>query len=245
MESTEEKHSADTQPIRVRHFRRVPSVAGSNPGLESESATGSGGEPSEKTRFQDQIPTPPPLELPVRGRITRQIRSRSSCAMWAVILFCLAASVASLVISVMLMTNLLTVRKALVNGVDQAIAGLNNLEVNGFAYDYHLQQTIPFSGDVPFHQEFVFPFKGDVPIDTTVTVPINAGVLGQFTLDVPINTSIPLDIEVPVEISQTFHIDTQVPIDMTIPIAISPDDPAIDRLLRGVRDWLIGIRQLL
>jgi hypothetical protein len=245
METTENRHLTDIQPVRVRRLRAHAADASSSRESEDVPSAANSGGSRERMSAQDQIPTPPPLEPVAYTSGRGPVRSRSSCVMWAALGFCLVASVASLVLSVLLVTRLLTVRQAVADGLDQAISGLNNMEVNGFAYDYHLQQTIPFSGEIPFQQEFIFPFKGNVPINTTVTVPIDAGILGQFTLDVPINTTFPVDIEVPIEISQTFAVDTEVPVDMVIPIAISPDDPGIDRLLKGIRDWLLGLRQLL
>jgi hypothetical protein len=246
MQPAEERHTSETQPIRVQNLSARNAMATAN--LESES------EPSSAGRFrpegegvgdQDRIRTPSPLQPLVNGGSRGPVRSRASCALWAVLGFCVAVSIASLVLNVVLITNLLAVRQTFAGGVDQAIAGLENLESTGFRYEFHLQQTIPFSGDIPFQQDMVFPFTGTVPINTTVRVPIDAGILGQFTLDVPIDTSIPVDVQVPVQISQTFHVDTEIPIDMMVPIEISPHDPAIETLIDGVRDWLIALREML
>jgi hypothetical protein len=243
METTEHRDTSDTQPISRRDLKRDAEDSSS---LETGSQAPTAGrrqEANEKVWAQDRVPTPVPLDLQVRGGSAEAHRPRSSCVFWAVLGLCLAFSVASLILNVVVITNLLTVRQTFLDGVDQAIAGLESLQLNGFRYEYHLQQTIPFSGDIPFQQDMVFPFQGTVPIKTTVKVPIDAGILGQFNLDVPIDTSIPVDIEVPVHVSQTFHVETEIPIDMVVPIEISPDDPAIEKLIDGVREWLIAVRE--
>jgi hypothetical protein len=245
MEIIEDRHTSETQPIRVRDLRRRGATVASNVDVGHEPPRVDRPNSTEPETAQDRIPTPAPLQASTNGSSNGPVRPRASCGLWVVLGICLVISVASLVLNVVLITNLLAVRQTFTAGVDQAISGLENLELNGFRYEYHLKQTIPFSGDIPFQQSMVFPFKGDVPVNTTIQVPIDAGLLGKFTVDVPINTSIPVDIQVPVEISQTFHVDTMIPIDMVVPIEISPDDPAIERLIDGIRDWLIAVRELL
>ncbi|MGD2206634.1 MAG: hypothetical protein PVH17_07635 [Anaerolineae bacterium] len=143
----------------------------------------------------------------------------------------------------MLIYNLMSVRQTAIQGLDQAIDAVDKLAGKGFHYEYHFQQTIPFSGDIPFKQDLVFPFEGDIPIKTTVQVPIDAGVLGKFVLDVPIDTTIHVDLEVPVQVDQTIHVDTEIPIDMTIPIDVQPNDPAIQDILNQARTWLVQVKE--
>jgi hypothetical protein len=246
METTEDRHTSDTQPIRRRDWSRSSATDNSSVETELQPPNASQkGEPNEGTWTQDRIPTPVPLDAPGERGETRSGRGRSSCAQWAALGLCLLISLASLALNVVLITNLLAVRQTFSVTVDQAIASLDTMELNGFRYEYHLQQTIPFSGDIPFQQDMVFPFQGNVPINTTVRVPIDAGILGKFTIDVPINTSIPIDIEVPIHVDQTFHVETEIPIDMIVPIEISPDDPAVQKLIDGLREWLIALRESL
>jgi hypothetical protein len=244
METAEDRHTSETQPIRRRDWSRADAT--DSPTVETQAQLPNADQQdqsNQRTWTQDRISTPVPLDVPGGGDNMKPPRSRASCAVWAALGLCLVISVASLLLNVVLIINLLAVRQTVIGGLDQAIAGLENLQLNGFRYEYHLQQTIPFSGDIPFQQDMVFPFKGTVPINTTVKVPIDAGVLGKFNLDVPINTSIPVDIQVPIHVSQTIHVETEIPIDMAVPIEISPDDPAIQKLLDGVREWLVAVRQ--
>jgi hypothetical protein len=190
------------------------------------------------SRGQDVIPTPIPLEMRVEGSSSRF----SSCALWVVVVVALVVGVASLALNFVLIVNLMHARQAAIEGLDAAIAALGSFEGQGFHYEYHFDQTIPFSGDIPVRQELVFPFKEEIPINTTVKVPINAGIMGTFTLDVPINTTFPVDLEIPVSISQTIHVETEVPLDLVIPIDIEPDDPVIQNLIDQIQTWLLQLR---
>ena len=199
---------------------------------------------------QNEISTPPPFPSPSpfspspvppfvepprsAGRGTRLVASLA-----------LIIALASLALNAVLIYNLLTLRQAAADGLDSAIAALDNLEGTGFHYEYHFSQTIPFEGDIPIKQDFVFPFKGNFPIKTTVEVPIDAGVLGTIVVKVPIDTNIPVDVEVPIKLDQTVHVSTEIPLNMTFPIDIRADDPAIQELLVPVRAWLVQLREVL
>ncbi len=242
MDNQEDKHTRDTQPIRRRPIREevadpAPAAVEESPGQEP---AGVDDYPTTAVE-QDRIPTPVPLEAPQND--FGPSRPRASWAMRLVVGLCLLLSLASLALNAILIQNLLSVQQTFVDEVDQAIAALDNVSGELFSYEYRFQQTIPFEGDIPFQQDLVIPFQGTVPIKTTVRVPINAGILGTFVVDVPIDTEFPVDIKVPVHVDQTFHVETEVPVDMTIPISISADDPAIQQLLDGVRQWLVDLRE--
>jgi hypothetical protein len=238
MEDKENEHTRDTQPIS-RH-RVEESQKRDLPGTEAETESLSAarqGQAEGQRWAQDRIPTPAPMDVPHEPP-----RPRSSWLMRLAVIVALLVALASLALNAVLIFNLLAARQTFVTGVDQAIAALETLDLEGFRYDFHIQQTVPFEGDIPFQQDLVFPFEGSVPVKTTVTVPINAGVLGTFNIDVPIDTNIPVDVEIPVHVDQTFHVETEIPLDMTVPIFISPDDPAIQKLIGGLRDWLLALR---
>lgn len=245
MENQEDKHMRDTQPIPLR--RGQPGPAETPPSLNEEPARQETVEVPAFRRAsaatatdQDRIPTPVPLEAP-RNNLS-PARPRTSWLLRAIVAFCLLVSLASLALNIILIQNLVGVQQTFSDGIDEAIAALDNASGEVFEYEYRFQQTIPFESDIPFQQDLVIPFKGNIPINTTVQVPINAGPLGQFVIDVPIDTEFYVDIEVPVSVDQTFHVATEVPIDMTFPISISADDPAIQKLLTGVREWLVELR---
>jgi len=164
--------------------------------------------------------------------------------LWALAILALIGCLASLALNGFLIYSLVSVRQTAVEGLDAAIAAVDEFGGEGFRYDYHFEKTIPISADIPIEQDIVFPFEGAFPINTTVEVPIDAGVLGTFVVEVPINTSVYVNTSVPIHVEQTFHVDTTIPVDMTIPIEVQPDDPEIVNLLSQVRGWLVRLRSV-
>ncbi len=157
----------------------------------------------------------------------------------------LVLSLASLALSLLMIYSLSNAQRTAVEGIDSAINALDNLEGDGFHYEYRFEKTIPVSSSIPIEEEIVIPFSGDFPIDTEVQVPIDAGILGTFMIDVPINTSVQVDTEVPVRVDQTFEISTSIPVSMVIPIDVSPDDPAVQEAVGNLRAWLVDLRESL
>ena len=242
MEEQEDKYTRDTQPIARRWDAEPPAAQAASAGPEPTAAeTVEVPSYPAAVRDQDHIPTPVPIEAPRNN--TNPPKARASWAMRVVVAFCLLIGLASLALNLILIQNLLGAQKTFTDGIDEAITALDNASGQVFEYEYRFQQTIPFESDIPFQQDLVIPFQGNIPINTTVQVPINAGPLGSFTIDVPIDTEFYVDIEVPVSIDQSFHVATEVPVDMTFPISISADDPAIQKLLNGVREWLVELRE--
>jgi hypothetical protein len=178
---------------------------------------------------RDAVPvTPPP---PNRSRGLR----------FAVSL-CLIMSLLSLALSAFLAYSLLSVRHTAVEGLDAAIAALDSFGEQGLQFEYSLNQEIPISADIPINQELSFPVEGTFPINTTIEVPIDAGILGTFVIDVPIDTSVDVKASVPIRLDESFHIETSVPVSVTLPIDIQPEDPGVQKLLGGIRDWLARLR---
>jgi hypothetical protein len=191
---------------------------------------------------QDEIPTPVPVAIPLEVGRAEPRPQRSIKALWLAVIVSLLISITSLALNGVLVYKLLSIRQTAVDGLDTAIAALDDFGAEGFEYEYHFSETIPFKGDIPIKQELVFPFKGEIPINTTVQVPINAGALGTFNISVPIDTVFPVDLEVPISVDQTIHVETEIPLDMVIPINIQPDDPLVQDLLGKVRAWLMELR---
>ena len=156
---------------------------------------------------------------------------------------CLVISLLSLALSAFLLYSLFHVRQTAKEGLDAAVGALDSLRDEGFQYEYPFNQEIPISADIPVRQELVFPIAGTFPINTTVEVPINAGMLGTFVVEVPINTSVEVRTSVPIRVDERFHIETSIPVSMTIPIDIEPNDPRMQKLLDGVREWIERIRE--
>lgn len=202
-------------------------------------------EPGDRSSgwHQDEIRTPPPLRMPPAATAEPPRRQRPSCLLGFLVGLSLIVGLVSLALSVFLFYSLFNVRQAAISGLDLALDSLENLESQGFHYEYQFSDTLPVQVEIPVQQEMVIPFQGDFPINTTVRVPIDAGVLGTFVLDVPIDTNVPIDVEVPVQISQTVAISTSIPVSMAVPIDVTAEDPAIQGFLDGLRQWLLELRQ--
>lgn len=238
-----DRFSRDTQPIPSREPGQIPPME-PNSMIEEESIPQETILP-EMELSQDDIPTPVPMPIPAPPAELRTPPPRVGVprALWVLVVLSLMISIFSLALNGILIFRLLGVRQTVVDGLDTALAAMDNLAGKGFHYDYHFNETIPFSGDIPIKQDLVFPFKGNIPINTTVRVPVDAGVLGTFNIDVPINTVFPVDLEVPISVDQTVHVETEVPLELQIPIDVKPDDPLIQQLLGPIQEWLLQLRE--
>jgi len=197
---------------------------------------------------EEEVVTPlPQAHVPMvfdaaSGRPSGQ---RPSAFLWVLVGLSLVLSLASLALSLAIVNSLSNAQRVAVQGLDSAISALDDLQGEGFHYEYRFEKTIPVSSSIPIQQEMVIPFSGDFPINTVVQVPIDAGILGTFTVDVPINTSVHVDTEVPISVDQTFDIDTTIPVSMVIPIDVRPEDPEVQNSLSGLRAWLMDLRESL
>jgi hypothetical protein len=191
---------------------------------------------------QDEITTPAPFPPPPEEVAKKPRPPRSSVAIRVMVGLCLVISLVSLALNGLLIYNLMNTRQTAVEGLDAAINALDSLGGKGFHYEYRFQEVIPFSGDIPFKQDLVFPFEGDIPINTVIEVPINVGIQ-TFLVKVPIDTSVYINTSVPIHVDQTVHVSTTIPLSMTIPIDVKAEDPAVQDLLRNVREWLVRFKE--
>ena len=192
---------------------------------------------------EDEIDTPPPMPLPAEVSHAEPGRGGVSCGLRAVIGFCLVISLLSLALNAFLIYKLMDVQRKATAGLNEAIAALEDVGKNGFQYEFHFDNTIPFSGDIPFKQDIVFPFEGEIPFNTTVRVPIDVGLI-KTEVEVPVDTSVYVNTSVPIHVDETIHVDTEIPVSLTIPIDIEPGDPAIQKLVDPIREWLLELMEL-
>jgi hypothetical protein len=197
----------------------------------------------EEAWREDEIDTPPPMPLPAELMGAEPTRRDASCGLRAVIGFCLVISLLSLALNAFLIYKLMDVQRKATAGLNEAIAALEDVGKNGFQYEFRFENTIPFSGDIPFKQDIVFPFEGEIPFNTTVRVPIDVGLI-KTEVEVPVDTSVYVNTSVPIHVDETIHVDTEIPVSLTIPIDIAPDDPAIQQLVNPVREWLLELIEL-
>lgn len=190
----------------------------------------------------DQAHTAPPLSVTMPPPEPTPRRQRTSCLLRLLVGLGLFLGIASLAVSGFLLYSLNNVRQAALSSLDAALGALDDLQSEGFHYEYQFSDTLPIAAEIPVQQEMTIPVQGNFAIETDVRVPIDAGVLGTFVLNVPIDTSIPLDVEVPVEISQTVAISTNLPLSLTVPIEIRADDPPVQQSIESLRRWLEDLR---
>jgi hypothetical protein len=197
----------------------------------------------EEAWREDEIDTPPPMPLPADVSHAKPRRGGVSCALRAAIGICIVISLLSLALNAFLIYRLMDVQRKATAGLNEAISALEDVGKNGFQYEFHFENTIPFSGDIPFKQDIVFPFEGEIPFNTTVRVPIDVGLI-QTEVEVPVDTSVYVSTSVPIHVDETIHVDTEIPVSLTIPIDIEPGDPAIQELVNPIREWLLELMEL-
>ncbi len=250
---------ADEEEVTKRWMRRVAEVEEIDSLADDEMAlrweaegTGEDASPVETVSVparneaawrEDEIDTPPPMPLPAELRDAEPGRRGASGGLRAVVGFCLVISLLSLALNAFLIYKLMDVQRKATAGLNEAIAALEDVGKNGFQYEFRFENTIPFSGDIPFKQDIVFPFEGEIPFNTTVRVPIDVGLI-KTEVEVPVDTSVYVNTSVPIHVDETIHVDTEIPVSLTIPIDIAPDDPAIQQLVNPIRDWLLELIEL-
>jgi hypothetical protein len=159
----------------------------------------------------------------------------------------------SLALNVFIIVQLLKVRRMATNLANQAAQDLRPLEDARIRYTVKVNETLPVSADVPFHETINVPIKTSIPISITVPiheriqVPVDAGLLSfdldvPIDLEVPVNLDVPIDLQVPVTISRTMSISTSVPISLAIPIDIPLADTPFGPALRQLREAVEGLR---
>lgn len=253
MQDTQEEHKIPTRPLPFRRkdledtMSEVPAsdeqtgAWRDNEGWPNPQETGYP-TPVGTMPDQDKITTPMPRVASAPATWVEPIPSRFGVGLSWIVALCFILSLASLAVSAFMVYSFWDTRRTAIEGLNAAIAALDNLSGKGFHYEYHFQRNIPVSTSIPIQQDMVFPFQGTIPINTTIRVPINAGVLGTIVVDVPVHTSVYVDTKIPVHVDQTFQISTTIPIAMTFPIDVQPGDPEIQNLLGGVREWLVRLR---
>ncbi len=151
----------------------------------------------------------------------------------AVFLACL-----SLVLNLVLIWQLGRTREAARSAVGEAMAGLDALYASDLRYDFHLNQAIPFRGDVPIHEDLLFPIRTEVQVSTVIPVTVL-----NVPLSVPIHTTVPISTQVPVRLDTSVPVSLTVPLDLTIPIAVSLKDTPLHPILQRMRNRLSQLHE--
>ncbi|MFC2023302.1 hypothetical protein ACFLT5_01035, partial [Chloroflexota bacterium] len=183
---------------------------------------------------QDHIDTPAPILLTPEPVVMQAPPRGTSRLLKIAVVLSLLLSIVSLTLAGYLSYRLMRVQSEARRGIEEAVAAIESVGQEGFHYDYKFENTVPFSGDIPFKQDLIFPFKGQIPINTTVKVPVDMGFL-KTEIEVPIDTTFDLDLSVPIHVDETIHVDTEIPLSLEIPIDIEPGDPALQEMIDPIR----------
>lgn len=128
--------------------------------------------------------------------------------------------IASLVLNLVTLRQLVLARRAARQAVADATATVANLQELQITHSVIIDQDVPIDVVVPLDETVSIPINTTIPVDTVVTVPVEAGVLGTFPVEIPILATIPVDLEVDVPLEQNLIIQTDVPLHLEIPIEI-------------------------
>lgn len=157
---------------------------------------------------------------------------------YVVVLILLGAlTLLSLLVSGVVLVQFLRLRST-ARGIVADTRGLvADLADETFSYTVEVDQDIPLSTDVPFHEAVTVPINTVIPISTTVVVPINLR-FTTYNLAVPIDTVVPVDVEVTVPFSETVSITTAVPVDVDVPLEIAVADTPLVGYLQELNAML-------
>lgn len=130
-------------------------------------------------------------------------------------------TLASVVINVILLRQILLARQIALASVRESIEVLENLQTRVINYEVQIDETLPVKTDVPIDMTVPIRLQDDFEINTSVTASIPAGPLGSIPVRVPISTTVPIDKTFNIEINQVLTIDTTIPVKFNVPLSFS------------------------
>ncbi len=147
----------------------------------------------------------------------------------------------SLGLNLVMLNQLIALRRAAGQAVADAITVIDNLESQTFTTTVVVDNQLAVDTSIPVKETIPIQINQTLPIDTTVTVPVNAGLLGQLTLQVPIKAQIPVEIKQDVTIDQPFRVKTSVPLHLEVPVKIRLADTELAATLADIKARLLGL----
>ena len=137
-------------------------------------------------------------------------------------------------------------------GLDQAVAGLEDFGTAQIEFDVAIDETISISETFDLERTVQVPIRTSIPIDeeveTTVTVNGPFGVDIPIDITVPVNIDVPVDLTVDVPIDESVPIEVDVPVQLDVPISIDVEGTELEALttsliegLRAFQDGLDGL----
>lgn len=150
----------------------------------------------------------------------------------------------SLAVNLILLQRLEQGRVAVLGTLDSTSERLNSLADVSIRQSVHVQQTIPVTGSIPFHQTLTVPISMTIPFNDEINVNVNTP-LGPMNMPVNFDTSVPVDMQFPVTISQTVPYSLTIPIDMQVPFEVRLRDLGIEAVIRQAQLEIQQLRSVL
>jgi len=150
-------------------------------------------------------------------------------------------ALASLALNLIMLNQLLTLRRASGQAIADAIAVISQIESQTFTTHITVDDQIEINTSIPVNETIPINIKQTLPIDTVVTVPVQAGLLGTLNLTVPIKADVPIEIQQEVTINQPFEIKTTVPVHLEVPVTIRVADTELAATLADIKARLLAL----
>jgi hypothetical protein len=172
-------------------------------------------------------------EKPKKEKRVREARP-GILLLWLLVLF-------SLLLNVVILGQLLQMRRTAQLAVAETSAILESIQDATFALSIPIEETIIIEADLPVDETILVPIVTELPISTTVTVPVDAGVLGEIPLNIPIEATVPINFTTDVSIDQTFAVRAPVALDLDVPVEIAMVDTPLYGALIDAQLALSGV----
>ncbi len=133
------------------------------------------------------------------------------------------------------------------DGLDQAVAGLEDFGSSSIDFDVSIDETISISETFDLQRTVQVPINTSIPINEEVETTITVN--GPFGVDIPIDITVPIDIDVPIDltvdvpIDESVPIDVDVPVQLDVPISIDVEGTELEALTASLAEGLRAFQQ--
>lgn len=179
-------------------------------------------------------------DKPAENSLTRSLRRYRPdyILLWVIAL-------ASLALNLIVINQLLALRRASGQAIADAIAVISQIENQTFTTQIAVNDQIAIDTTFPVNETIPIDIKQTLPINTTVTVPVNGGLFGPLNLTVPIKADVPVEIKQDIKINQPFKIKTSVPVHLDVPVSIRVADTELAVALADMKKRLLALAETL
>lgn len=133
------------------------------------------------------------------------------------------------------------------DGLDQAVAGLEDFGSSSIDFDVSIDETISISETFDLQRTVQVPISTSIPINEEVETTITVN--GPFGVDIPIDITVPIDLDVPIDltvdvpIDESVPIDVEVPVQLDVPISIDVEGTELEALTASLAEGLRAFQQ--